>query len=150
MLVLRPTWSSHFGLSGSAKRAGLSVAVGVLVGQKLSEDKPSPLKQLLLPLCVGGRVLSLQAMVDSGAQDSLLDQELAMQAGCVLETLPSPLPAMALDHRIIARVTHKTVPVTLVTSENNSAPILLVIPASKTSMFLSYPSGAATTPKCMA
>lgn len=118
MLVLRPTWSSHFRLSGLAKRAGLSVAVGVLVGQKSSVDKPSPLDQLLLPPCVEVE-FSLQALVDSGAQDSLLDQELAMQTGCVLETLPSPLPAMALDRRIIAQVTHKTVPVTLVTSENN-------------------------------
>lgn len=129
MLVLRPTWSSHFGLSGSAKRAGLSVAVGVLVGQNSSVDKPLPLDQLL-PLCVGGRVLPLQALVDSGAQDSLLDQELAMQAGCVLEILPSPFTATALDGRIIAWVTNKTFPVTLVTSENHSAPIFLVIPAS--------------------
>lgn len=71
------------------KGAGPSVAVGVLAGQESIVDKSLPLDQLLLPvsLCVGGRVLPLQALVDSGAQDSLLDKEVAVQAGCSLEPL---------------------------------------------------------------
>lgn len=52
------------------------------------------------------------------AQDSLLDQGFAVQAVCVLEPLPTPFTATALDGRIIAQVTHKTVPVTLVTFGN--------------------------------
>lgn len=65
---------------------------------------------------------------------------MVVQAGCMLEPLPLPFTATALDGRIITRVTHKTVPVTLVTSGNNSEPVpFLVIPASKTLMFLGYP-----------
>lgn len=85
-------------------------------------DKPLPLDQLLLPifLCVGSLVLPLQALINSGAQNSLLDEAgLAMQARCSLEPLPSPFTATALDSRCIAWVTHKMVPVTLITFGNN-------------------------------
>lgn len=63
--------------------------MGVLAGLESIVDKSLPLAQLLLPvsLCVGGRVLALQALVDSGAQNSLLDKEVAVQAGCSLEPL---------------------------------------------------------------
>lgn len=83
MPVLQPFGSLHCRLPGSTKRAGPSVAVGVLVGQKSGKDKPPSLDQLLLSvsLCVRGQVLPFQALIDSGAQDSLLDQELALQVG---------------------------------------------------------------------
>lgn len=88
-------------------------------------------------LCVGSLVFPLKALIDSGAQDSLLDEELAMQARCLLEPLPSPFTATALDGRIIAWVTHKMVPVTLITSGTifnrfNSSPL-------QTLMVLGYP-----------
>lgn len=51
-----------------------------------------PLEKLLLStsLCVGSPVLHLQALVDSGDQDSLLDEELGAQAGCTMNPLPYP------------------------------------------------------------
>lgn len=62
-----------------------------------------------------------------------------MQVSCVLEPLPSPYTATALDGRVIARVTHRSEPVTLITSGNHSEPIsFLVITASRTPMVLGY------------
>lgn len=37
-----------------------------------------------------------------GAEDSLLDEEVAVQVGCSLEPLATPITATALDVRIIA------------------------------------------------
>lgn len=109
--------------------------------QKPGPYKPPYLDQLLLSVsCVGGRALPLQALVDSGAQNSFLDQELVVQVGCGLEPLPSPYTATVLDGRVIARVSHRTMPVTLITSGNHSETIsFLVIPASSTPMVLGYP-----------
>lgn len=45
---LKATKSLHFRLSSSTKRAGPSVAVGVLAGQKSVMDEPPSLNQLLL------------------------------------------------------------------------------------------------------
>lgn len=95
------------------QKIGSSVAVRILVGQGSTSQKPLPLEQLLLSasLCVGNLVLPLQALVNSVAQDSLLNEELAEQAGCSLEPLLFPFTTTVLDGGIIARVTHRTDPV---------------------------------------
>lgn len=84
--------------------------------------QPMSTGQLLLPicLCVGKMVFPLRGLVDSGAQDSLLDKEHAVQTGCPLEPLPSPITATALDRRIITRVTHKMALIILMVSGNHS------------------------------
>lgn len=52
-----------------------------------------------------------------------------MQDRCLLEPLLSPFTATALDGRVIAWVTHKMVPVTLIASSNNLEQIsFLAIP----------------------
>lgn len=43
---------------------------------------PPPVDQLLFPLCVGHVVLPLPALIDSGAEDDLLDEVVAVQSGC--------------------------------------------------------------------
>lgn len=83
-------------------------------------------------------VLPLQALVNFGAQDSLLNQELVVQAGCVLEPVPSPYTATALDSgsspgSLTRRFLSCSSP------RNHSEPIsFLVIPASRTPMVLDY------------
>lgn len=69
------------------------------------------------------------------SQDSLLDKELALQAGSSLEPLPLPFIAMALDRRIIAWVTH------FWQSFRTD-----FIPAFKTQMVLGYPWECHHTP----
>lgn len=54
------------------------------------------------------RPLLLVALVDSGAEDNLIDSELARQLELPLEALKTPLPTVALNGETIARVTHRT------------------------------------------
>ncbi len=42
-------------------------------------------------------MLPLLALIDSGAEDNLLDEGLAKQLGCILEPLEKPIQAIALD-----------------------------------------------------
>lgn len=58
-------------------------------------------------LCLDSGVL---ALIDLGAEDNLLDQEVAVPAGLQLEDLEVPISAYALDGRLLEKVTHKTSP----------------------------------------
>lgn len=51
--------------------------------------------------------------MDSGADANLMDSELARKLNVSLSHLDSPIPATALDGRLIHLVTHRTSPVTL-------------------------------------
>ena len=61
----------------------------------------------------------LQALIDSGAEDNLMDEALAKQLGCTVEPLDKPISALALDGKVFTEVTHKTLPVSLVISGNH-------------------------------
>ncbi len=75
--------------------------------------------QIYATLCFNQFSLPLQALTDSGAGDNFLDNDLALQSGIPLEELESPLTANALDGRVLALVTRRTVPVSLVLSGNH-------------------------------
>ena len=67
-----------------------------------------------------GRVsLSLLALIDSGAEDNLLDTQLAQQLGCAVEPLENPIPALALNGEVFTTITHKTSPVAMTVSGNH-------------------------------
>ncbi|KAJ7990647.1 hypothetical protein DPEC_G00302560 [Dallia pectoralis] len=57
--------------------------------------------------------LQLSALVDSGADENFLDSNLVSQAGIPVEVLPAPLNAHALNGELLARVSHRTVPLSL-------------------------------------
>lgn len=57
-------------------------------------------------------------LVDSGADDSFLDQSLARQAGLPLVKFAEPKLVLDLDGRTFTRVTHQTDSVTLLVSGN--------------------------------
>ncbi|KAI3366059.1 hypothetical protein L3Q82_009714, partial [Scortum barcoo] len=61
--------------------------------------------------------LSLQALIDSGAEKNFVDMQVAEQAGILSEPLEKPRNALVVDGRILAQVTHRTFPVTLVISD---------------------------------
>lgn len=63
--------------------------------------------------------LSVSFLIESGANDFFLDERLARQAGLPLETLPEAKMVLNLDGRVIVRVTHRTVPVDLLVSDNH-------------------------------
>lgn len=64
-------------------------------------------------------LLQLSALVDSGAEDNFIDQEMAEQAGFTTEPLETPIAVRALDGKLLARVTHQTPPLHLQVSGNH-------------------------------
>ncbi len=84
--------------------------------------------------------LPLQVLIDSGADDNFIQDELVSQLNLPLETLASPKPITALDGRLIAKVTHHTSPLTLIISGNHREDIkLYVIPSPHSPIVLSLP-----------
>lgn len=83
---------------------------------------------------------TLQALVDSGAEGNFLDQQVAELAGIPTEPLDTPRDALTVDDRVLAHVTQRTVPVTLVLSGNHSETTqFLLISSAKTPLILGFP-----------
>lgn len=92
-----------------------------------SADNPTPPRhrlQIRASLGVGGAFLLLLALIDSGTEDNLLDEELAIQVECKLEM---PVTACALDGSVIAKITHRTSPVYPVLSGNQGEHLISYI-----------------------
>ncbi|KAI3366537.1 hypothetical protein L3Q82_000666 [Scortum barcoo] len=87
---------------------------------------------------------------DSGAEENFIDEQAAEQAGIPSEPLERPRNALAVDGRILAQVTHRTLPVKLVLSGNHVESIqLLVISSPATPLIIGLlvsPTGEAPTP----
>lgn len=147
MHVLWSTWTLSVYLSQATKRLGLPVSMGALVGQIHNPSRACPCFLILANICYQHQQLSLQDLIDSGAEESFIDVQVAEQAGIPFETLEKPRNALAVDGRILAQVTHRTVPVTLVLSGNHHETIqLLVISAHNTPLIMGYPWLAAHNP----
>ena len=61
-------------------------------------------------LAWGLESLSVGALLDSGADECLIDVTLARQAGIPLEPLDTTLSAQALDGHSLGKITHRTIP----------------------------------------
>lgn len=123
-----------------AKRTDSSIDVGVLVSKDVSS--PPPGSRLLLPatLCFKSLSLPLQVLVDSGAEEIFIDEEVARQCELPLQPLPNPITARALNGSFLAEVTHHTVRVMVMLSGNHSEQIrLYVMPAPQTPLVLGLP-----------
>jgi len=80
------------------------------------------------------------ALVDSGAEQNLLDPGVASQLHLPLEALPTPITVSALNGGILTTITHKTKPITLIVSGNHSKVIeFLLFPVSSVSLILGFP-----------
>ncbi|KAI3371555.1 hypothetical protein L3Q82_023589 [Scortum barcoo] len=91
-------------------------------------------------ICFQLQRFSLQALIDSGAEENFIDEQAAEQAGIPSEPLERPRNALAVDGRILAQVTHRTLPVKLVLSGNHVESIqLLVISSPATPLIIGYP-----------
>nr|AAG60684.1 gag-protease [Takifugu rubripes] len=95
---------------------GSSTRVGVLASASCSV-----LPRLTLPCTLrwGRESVSAPFLVDSGADDSFISQDLAAQARVPIETLPEPRPVIGLNGEVLAMVTHQTQPLTLIVSGNH-------------------------------
>ena len=63
--------------------------------------------------------ISVGALIDSGADDCLIDHDFAKQAGIPLVPLSTPLSVTSLNGRSLGQVTHQTLPLSLVISGNH-------------------------------
>ena len=64
-------------------------------------------------------LLPLLALLDSGAECDSLDHQHFVQTGVKLELLEDLITALALNGSLLAKVAHKTCPVTLILSRNH-------------------------------
>lgn len=125
-------------LSPDAKRADSPVNESALV----SQTSPSSSARITVPSCLlwGRESLPLKVLIDSGADESFIHDELATQLNLPLEPLSTPRNVTALDGRLIAQVKFRTVPVTLIISGNHREDIqLLVIPSPHVPLVLGFP-----------
>ena len=114
--------------------------MGVLVSGETRSVALSPQKDVPATLRWSNRSHSLLALIDSGADESCLDARLVQELGIETVVLPNAIVAWALDGRRVAKITHKTVPVTLVLSGNHSESIcFFVICAPRSPLVLGRP-----------
>lgn len=74
-----------------------------------------------------GQSILLSALIDSGADESFIDAALALQLDLPTVGLNQPLRASALDSRLLANVTHRTVPIRILLSGNHQEELSLHI-----------------------
>ena len=93
----------------SGKSQSSPVIKGILLNSftdSASPTRPILPGELLLPS--GSNPVT--ALVDSGADESIMDWSLALQLGLRPERLPSPISARALDGHVLGSVTSRTNP----------------------------------------
>ncbi len=112
---------------------------GVLVSRTFAPEMPSrPLHHG--QLTVTGQTHIVTVFIDSGADANFMDDALATQLGIKREPLPKPVPASALDGRLLCSVTHRTVPVHLGMSGNHQETLSFhLIHAPCIPVILGYP-----------
>ena len=91
------------------KRRPDSLKGSVLVSHTILPDR-SVLSENRFPVSLAwaDQTLSVGALVDSGADDNLIDLEFATQSGISLVPLPAPLSIQALNGNHLGKVTHQT------------------------------------------
>ena len=91
-----------------------SLEAGVLVSRT---DIPSPsyITNILFPVSLawGLETLSVGALLDSGADECLIDVTLARQAGIPLEPMDTTLSVQALDGHLLGKISHRTISLSL-------------------------------------
>lgn len=121
------------------QKTELPKQAGVLTSAA-SSCPPSSRLVLQGKLIWGRESLPLSLLIDSGTEDSFLDETVARQAGVPLVTLPEPKTILDLNRQLLARFTHRTAPVTLLIFGNHRKEIeLFIIPSSSASVILGSP-----------
>ena len=124
-------------LSCSPKRAGSSVALGVLMST-VQLNHPRLLLHSILH--VHQRSVPVQALLDSGSEQNLIHPALVKQYNIPIESLPSPVKVTALDGRSLETITHLTLPLHLVVSGNHHENVtFFVVPTKESPIILGYP-----------
>uniref|UniRef100_A0A8C7X215 ribonuclease H n=1 Tax=Oryzias sinensis TaxID=183150 RepID=A0A8C7X215_9TELE len=84
-------------------------------------EPTSSSKFLFVPVKIRNKnqVIELQALVDSGAEHSLIDQRLVKDLSLSVDTLTTPINAAGLGGKQLTRITKRTSPVLILTSGNH-------------------------------
>ncbi|KAJ0066591.1 hypothetical protein NL108_015344 [Boleophthalmus pectinirostris] len=98
--------------SARLKGAGSSVSGGALVSHTPT-DPSSKRIQLKGTVTWSQTSFPLQALVDSGADDNFIDSAFVSLCNIPIDPLPEPKKVFTLDGKLLASVTHRTVPVSL-------------------------------------
>lgn len=120
---------------------------GVLASTASSRSLPS---RLILPgtLFGGESSLPVDLLIDSGADDSFIDETLARQAGLPLVRLAEPRVVQDLDGRTLARASFRTDTLSLLVSGNHHEQIqFFLIPSSACPVILGSPWLATHNPQ---
>lgn len=94
----------------------------------MSQKSQTHILSVSATLCMGSMVFPSQALIDSGAEDNLIDGSLARTLGCALNLLDQPIPALALDGKVFVKVTHSTEPISLIISDIHHKSISFLLP----------------------
>lgn len=108
-------------------------------GDQSSKNSDSNFLLLPFKICFQTHVFELSALVDSGAEQSLIDQHLVKQLSIPTEPLDVPIEASGLGGQHLSRITQRTKPLLLVTSGNHRETIqLLITQSTHTPIVLGY------------
>uniref|UniRef100_A0A8C6LTX7 ribonuclease H n=1 Tax=Nothobranchius furzeri TaxID=105023 RepID=A0A8C6LTX7_NOTFU len=94
------------------------VKLGLLVGG--NSDSISSRCSFPCSLTVNSRQIPLEALLDSGCEQSLLDPQLVAEWKTPTNRLTTPLSVSSLDNRNLSTITHQTVPLRLLVSGNQT------------------------------
>ena len=113
--------SGHFIQSCTVRPKRADSLKGSLLVSHTNIPKSSVLSENRFPVTVSwaDQTLSIGALLDSGADDNLIDYEFAVQSGIPLVPLTTPLSVQALNGNCLGKVTHQTQPLSLVISGNH-------------------------------
>uniref|UniRef100_A0A1A8Q7Q3 Reverse transcriptase domain-containing protein n=1 Tax=Nothobranchius rachovii TaxID=451742 RepID=A0A1A8Q7Q3_9TELE len=110
---------------------------GLLVGSQNSKGSRSVLPCMLY---TNAKQFPVDALLDSGCEQSLIDTERVRQWRIPTTRLSTPLAVAALDGRSLTTITHRTVPIKLRVSGNHVEEIeFFVFPSLQTAVVLGHP-----------
>lgn len=121
-----------------SKSSGSPVGEGLRVSQTTTN---SPQRfQVTGTLCFISQTLPVSALVDSGAEESFMDIQLARQLNLLFVPLESKLVVRSLNGLHLAQVSHRTSPIKLVLAGNHQESISFhLIDHSEPLLVLGYP-----------
>uniref|UniRef100_A0A3P9JQ61 ribonuclease H n=1 Tax=Oryzias latipes TaxID=8090 RepID=A0A3P9JQ61_ORYLA len=99
-------------------------------GELSATDSGKEFLFLPVKLCLDLQVHDLRALIDSGAEQSLIDFHVVNRLSIPTEPLATPIEASGLGGQHLSRITHRTKPILFVTSGNHRESIQFFITQS--------------------
>ena len=114
--------------------------VGEILSSRVVSPSPPDRPQLDAALMWRERLFPFMALIDSGADESVIDSRVCQQLGIETEPLDVPLDTKALIGMLLARVDQRTVPIPLHLSGNHQEKICFhVIDCPPVPLLLGFP-----------